>query len=560
MSMKESAYVGSTDSNDVIDLCDVDDDVDDTGGAGDFAGTQPSKPLKGILKGVDDDVERKDSAPKRRKKELHFSEIMHEVFYYETRSPAPFEADDNEVQFIGESSASATNALKPSSQMEQSKATAEYTVLSSRHGRARREQRSISKHDLKTAIKYGLKLPGNPDPRSGEKRWKFIYQGLVYVTDAACKKEITSYRQNYQNTPPGMECEPVDAVPITCQMREKHNELVRVLKDEQHLITGHTFVIVDQSGSMRNSDVQGFETRSHAAYRCLGVDFIKQQLTSRNPDQADLFAEAVSVIEMRDDGDILLARVPMDWILYNHLVDRPTKSRPCSHGNYSQSLQLASKLIFQEHSMLLSDGMNHDDMPNFSLVFLSDGRPSDSERRHDQERIDILTNLADSLTNKFSFFAMGVGAPAADFQTLRDMVDHISEKGGVGSFVHTGLSKAKLSQSFSKVSSVLTSHRTTLLQDGKPAPKAKKGYKMRPTGKTVGLSSIFPSTKYNATSYDIRRFRFDKDKAKGNSQDPWKQVQFVGNDVNGVEVEDNPFGKGAERLAYRFYGEEEENT
>lgn len=126
---------------------------------------------------------------------------------------------------------------------------------------------------------------------------------------------------------------------------------------------------------MRNSDVQGFETRSHAAYRCLGVDFIKQQLTSRNPDQADLFAEAVSVIEMRDDGDILLARVPMDWILYNHLVDRPTKSRPCSHGNYSQSLQLASKLIFQEHSMLLSDGMNHDDMPNFSLVFLSDGRP-----------------------------------------------------------------------------------------------------------------------------------------------------------------------------------------
>ena len=197
-----------------------------------------------------------------------------------------------------------------------------------------------------------------------------------------------------------MEYDRVDTVPITCQMRENHNELVRVLKDEPHLITGHTFVIVDQSGtpfayvstvteffrpspdtlspslgSMRNSDVQGFETRSHAAYRCLGVDFIKQQLTSRNPDQADLFAEAVSVIEMRDDGAILLTRVPMDWILYNTIVDRPTMSRPCSHGNYNQSLQLASKLIFQEHSILLKDGMNHDDMPNFSLVFLSDGRP-----------------------------------------------------------------------------------------------------------------------------------------------------------------------------------------
>lgn len=172
-----------------------------------------------------------------------------------------------------------------------------------------------------------------------------------------------------------MECERVDTVPITAKTQSKHNELVRVLRDEPHLITGHTWVIVDQSGSMRNSDVQGFETRSHAAYRCLGVDFIKQQLTSRDPDQADLFAEAVSVIEMRDGGDILLTRVPVDWILYNHLVDRPTKSRPYSHGNYNQSLLLASKLIFQEHSMLLKDGMSQDDMPNFSLVFLSDGRP-----------------------------------------------------------------------------------------------------------------------------------------------------------------------------------------
>ena len=182
-------HVGNTDSNNVIDLCDADDD-NDTGGVGESAVTQaqsrtvakPPKLLKGILKEEDDDVKRKDA--KRRKKQLHFSEIMHEVFYYESLSPTPFEADDAEVQFIGESSVTTANALKPSSQIEQSKATAEYTVLSSRHGRARREQRCISKHDLKTAIKYGLKLPGNPDPRSGEKRWKFIYQGLVYVTDA----------------------------------------------------------------------------------------------------------------------------------------------------------------------------------------------------------------------------------------------------------------------------------------------------------------------------------------------------------------------------------------
>ena len=53
-----------------------------------------------------------------------------------------------------------------------SRATAEMTLLSSAHGRARRELRSISKHDLQAAVKHGKKEPNYIDRRTGEQRWK----------------------------------------------------------------------------------------------------------------------------------------------------------------------------------------------------------------------------------------------------------------------------------------------------------------------------------------------------------------------------------------------------
>ena len=74
-----------------------------------------------------------------------------------------------------------------------SQLTEELTVLSTLHGRARRELRDISKHDLKTVMKYGTQKRGNTV--RGEKRWVFELDNTVYITDDSCRKEVTCYKK-----------------------------------------------------------------------------------------------------------------------------------------------------------------------------------------------------------------------------------------------------------------------------------------------------------------------------------------------------------------------------
>ena len=210
-------------------------------------------------------------------------------------------------------------------------------------------------------------------------------------------------------------------------------------------------------------------------------------------------------------------------------------------------------MIQREYDNLLLDGADKGEIPSFSLVFLSDGRPSDSSRGHAKERNTILESLTGLLKEKFSLYAMGIGEKEAEFEVLQSMVDIVSEHGGTGQFVHAGCSTVKLSQTFSQISSTLTSHRTTLLGDdnAKQASKAKKNVTMRETGKIVGKN--FPSEKYLiGKKYAITRYRFDRE-SFDNNKDPWKRLSDLAtHSANGVDIETKPFGKGSERLAYRF--------
>lgn len=71
--------------------------------------------------------------------------------------------------------------------------TDDLRILSTLHGRARRELRDISKQDLENAVKYGIKTPGRTV--NGEKRWKFEFGGTIFITDELCTKEITCYKK-----------------------------------------------------------------------------------------------------------------------------------------------------------------------------------------------------------------------------------------------------------------------------------------------------------------------------------------------------------------------------
>ena len=110
------------------------------------------------------------------------------------------------------------------SHQQGSKLTAELSLLSTSHGRARRELRDISKHDLQTAMKYGVKTKGNFI--KGEQRWKFEFGNTIFITDEHCTKEITCYKKAIQ----------IERANITQTMLENHYEAVRVLKEDPHLV------------------------------------------------------------------------------------------------------------------------------------------------------------------------------------------------------------------------------------------------------------------------------------------------------------------------------------
>ena len=410
----------------------------------------------------DDDEDEVQIIKAKKKKRVHFDEIEFMVNYPE---PYPVELIDD-----------ANSPARASS-----KRTAQYTVLSSQHGRARRQLRNISKMDLKAAIKHGVKTPAHPG-KDGTPRWKFTYNNVVYITDASCRREITSYVEAIQ----------IERHPISNALKSRHEEVKRILVEQPELCTGHTYIIIDQSGSMRESDVNGFRTRSHAAYGTLALDFIAEQLSTQN--EEDLFAESVTVIEMRNEGEVVVEREPFDWILFNSLLQRPYKSRPRSHGNYNQSLLLVKESIMEDYNSLIGE-VEKNELPNFNVVFLSDGKPSDGYQSHqcaadigrfDQERVQMLTALTNTLEEKFSFYAMGVGSSGTkEFKALSSMVDVVKNGGGVGQFVHAGLDAVTMSSSFSAISTTMTSVRTDLLAKGQTVVNnEKKDFTLRETGES----------------------------------------------------------------------------
>jgi hypothetical protein len=271
-------------------------------------------------------------------------------------------------------------------------------------------------------------------------------------------------------------------------MMTKHHEIKSLIENQPHLCTGHTYIIVDHSGSMRQSDVNGFHNRSAAAYGILALDFIAEQLS----EGSDLL-ESVSVIEMRDEGELILDRQPFDWILFNSLLRRGCESVPRSHGNYNPSLLLVQQLIVKEYN-LLRDKMEKEDLPNFNMVFLSDGRPSDGYQNHQSvvdvqrfnaQRIEVLTSLSTLLRDKFSLFAMGVGASFMEFQALSEMVDTVKLNGARGQFIHAGLDAVKMGETMTGISNTMTSLRMDLLRSEGVVDKEKKDFTMRETGEFV---------------------------------------------------------------------------
>jgi hypothetical protein len=344
------------------------------------------------------------------------------------------------------------------------KLTEELTVLSTEHGRARRELRDISKHDLKTVMKYGIKTRGRIV--NGEQRWMFELDNTVYITDETCRIERACYKK-------AVSIEPAN---ITDEMMRNHEEAVRILTDDPQMCTTHSIIIIDQSGSMRTCDVDCFRSRSDAAYGTLALDYITEQLYQMGD---ELFVDAVTIIEMNDEGSIFVHKEPLDWILFNKVLHRMSTAQPRSHGSYVESLELAEEII--QRDLVILEDLEADELPAFMLVLVSDGKPSDKLHEHEIRRKGAITRLAKKLKSKLTMFSMGIGASSgSDFEQLRSLVNTAKHFGAEGQFIHAGLDPASLSSSFNSVATSMTTTRNELCSErGIKEPKAEKTYTMR---------------------------------------------------------------------------------
>ena len=163
--------------------------------------------------------------------------------------------------------------------------TEDVSLVSHTHGRSRRAERGISRPELQAAVKHGRREPAYPGA-NGRKRWRYTHNGVVYVTDASSRHEITSWRDDGQDLPVDDEA-------------ESHGE--------PQNYGAHVVLVVDASGSMRAGDVEGFASRTAAVYECLARDLVQPQGTIGF--QSHYGNAVVSLIEMSDQARVLKHQV-----------------------------------------------------------------------------------------------------------------------------------------------------------------------------------------------------------------------------------------------------------
>ena len=229
------------------------------------------------------------------------------------------------------------------------------TVLSSAHGRQRRSERLISKSDLQAAVKYGEKEASSRTATVAILRWKYTFRGIVYITDETSRREITSWPI------PAFGFD-VPLVEITENMRRDHRAAVRALGNKASW-TSHTVAVVDQSGSMRNTDVDGGATRSDAVWLTLALTWVEAEIKAGSRKSTDV----MSVVSMRNNSEVVVDAEPVDWILFNKLVGLLRESEPNQGGNYLAAIDLAEQCLMRNTMGSCAT----------ALLFFSDGRPSE---------------------------------------------------------------------------------------------------------------------------------------------------------------------------------------
>ena len=394
----------------------------------------------------------------------------------------------------------------------------------------RRAQRVIEKRDLQSAVKHGI-CTVSFNPR-GYLNYRYVFADIVYITDETSTKEITSWAV------PGAGLD-VAKVLITPDMKHAHGKACRRVENCANW-TSHTVIVVDQSGSMRKTDVPGGATRSDAVWLTIALEFVAKQLDNQQATETDI----VSVISMSGSGMVIIDRMPHDWLLFNSVIDLLRTSEPHFDGNYMSALDAAERLL-----MLNSLGNCA-----LALFFLSDGKPSDHmpSGRHGgiaslaaliSARIDVLCS---HFGRRLAVTTFGFAGPGEGFEVLESMAARAPLFGSAGRFISTGLSLQDLSLAFSTLAASTTATRTELTALGGSSQRAVRDVR-REASDTLEEHSL--SSNWYEYMGDIQlqgRSKWALDHKK------WVDVAMQAPNTVGVAMRKCYFGEGAERLVRKF--------
>ncbi len=384
--------------------------------------------------------------------------------------------------------------------------TSAISIHETNHGRERRLQRSIPTRDIQTAMKHGIQR-NHP---SNDKLIIYEYQGKQHVIVKETSELVTTFVKSISLEKKILSMKDIDDHEKIMDLIHGRRSVVNSYTDsstvlnhvkseddtdqpQQSLWNSHSVIIVDKSGSMRQSDVNGSRTRFGAVWLSLAQDYIENRIRSGISGGNDI----ISIILMGTKPELIIDKWPTNYILYNKIVDffhqseeadhlwqrmqrfknnrtneydhkHPQKRDiqrkldnlvcPKGHGCYGPSLLLAEKLLEK----------NDNESSALSLLLLSDGRPSDSsllkisEQDSLQTLKDVTGRMASRFGRRFTFSTIGMGS-LKDFDTLRGLVDSAKDYGGIGSFSVPSLSCAAIGRAISSVATSLTTTQTELI-------------------------------------------------------------------------------------------------
>lgn len=420
------------------------------------------------------------------------------------------------------------------------------SVLSTEHGRLRREQRDIRKRDVAKAIRYGTR------ERVWGRRWKIDHDNITFIVNDYMTQEVTAYPS------------PLATAPIDTRDRVLHQLAKDLFARKPELCTSHTVLVVDNSGSMTSKDIVLHKTRQVAAYSVTAMDYVAEQLFKETATNSDV----ASLIEFDRNARRVFSRESFDWILYNKLLAR-RDSRTYIQRQGLSTLDMISGdtnylLALEEADRALRE-IDHDRCA-LSLFFLSDGSPTDSmvlgiPPSAAKSRIEAkMSEMAERYGDKLNVSMVGFGASHHDFSVLEAMTGAVNSanSGAKAEFFYCDKAANKLESAMSSLVSSTTMTRTQLLTGDRNKTRTRRTVQLE-SSETNGREhwTYFPIQSHQVYNTRVGAFVSSSGLPAGS---------FVGagegfgrNLVNQLQLSPPPFlainriafGTGAERIAYR---------